>query len=125
MSAFFTAFSLSLLATGAMVWFARRIGFVHKPKGERWSSRPVAMGGGIAIVAAWIAGVVLWMEGGDYGAVAAVLVMFGLGFVDDVFTVSPKGKLAVEFLVAGGLIALGYRFPFDSDLVSFAVTFFW
>lgn len=119
------AFLISVVFTALMIQVAHKVEFIHRPKGERWSSRPVAMGGGIALFFAWLVGVGLWVGFERWEALAAVAVMFCLGLWDDLFNLSPRVKLFVELSVAGFLISCGWRFELGFEVISTAVTLLW
>ena len=52
----FTATAISIIATYLVRALARRLGFIAKPKSDRWHQRPTAMLGGMAIFFTTIAG---------------------------------------------------------------------
>jgi UDP-GlcNAc:undecaprenyl-phosphate GlcNAc-1-phosphate transferase len=95
-----------VVLTRAVMATSVKLDFVSRPKGERWSQRPVPMGGGVAIYAVLVAGLLLCSV--DL-ALAATLV-FVLGLVDDKHNLPPKVKLAVQG-VAAALVVWG---PLDS-----------
>ena len=49
---FFIALGLSLALTPACRFVAHRLGYVARPKEDRWHQKPTALFGGVAIVAA-------------------------------------------------------------------------
>lgn len=118
-------FLFSVALTFLMIQVAHKVGFIHRPKGERWSSRPVAMGGGIALFLAWLVGAGFWVGLERWEALAAVAVMFCLGLWDDFFSLSPRVKLFVEISVAGFLISRGWRFELGFEVISIFVTLLW
>jgi UDP-GlcNAc:undecaprenyl-phosphate GlcNAc-1-phosphate transferase len=93
--AFGVALAASLALTPAVRWWATRAGFLAVPVSDRWHRRPVALLGGVAIVAAFVIGAAA------SGAVSQVLplvlycgAMFTLGAADDIWHMRPVGKLA-------------------------------
>ena len=123
------SFALSAVLTGVVRELAERIGFVAHPAQDRYHQRPVALGGGIAIITTvlsfLIAAILIvrfvvapgrfsWLDEsvaihapgflGKIGQLVIVLVcvaaLFVLGLVDDIKRLGPFPKLAVEFAVA-------------------------
>jgi UDP-GlcNAc:undecaprenyl-phosphate GlcNAc-1-phosphate transferase len=120
------AFALGVGATYATRATARRIGFVAKPRAERWHSRPTALAGGVGIFVAFA--VVTAFIGGSLRVpvLAGAGAMFAIGFVDDVFQLKPYAKLTAQLLVAGLTVASGAILPWtDWALANQAITIFW
>ncbi|HBP17576.1 MAG TPA: hypothetical protein DEA08_07275, partial [Planctomycetes bacterium] len=90
------------IATRLVMAAAVKLDFVSRPKGERWSHRPVPMGGGVAIAAVLIAGLFAC----SYDLALAVSIVFLLGLIDDKRNLSPKIKLAVQ-MGAAALVVWG------------------
>ena len=90
------------LATRVVMAAALRLDFVSRPKGERWSHRPVPMGGGVAIAAVLIAGLLACSR----DLALAVSIVFLLGLIDDKRNLSPRIKLAVQ-VAAAALVLWG------------------
>lgn len=84
------------LATRAVMALAPRWDFVSRPKGERWSTRPVPMGGGIAIYLAMAPGLLFVSR----DLLVAATLVFLLGLIDDRRPLSPKIKLLVQGVAA-------------------------
>ncbi|MBL4844182.1 MAG: hypothetical protein JKY65_01540 [Planctomycetes bacterium] len=84
------------LLTRAGMGIAQRIDFVSRPKAERWSQRPVALGGGVAIYAVLIVG----LAACSWDLALAATALFLLGLVDDRRELSPKVKLLVQAVAA-------------------------
>jgi UDP-GlcNAc:undecaprenyl-phosphate GlcNAc-1-phosphate transferase len=116
------AFALAL----AFVPLARRValrrGLTDQPSEGRWHGVPTPYLGGLALAAAFLGGSA-FVRGWErdtallVGAAAAVSL---LGLVDDVRTVSPVAKLAVEFTAAAAAFAAGCRIdigPIGIDFV--------
>ena len=130
---------VSTLATSLARRLAPGWGLVDQPNARKVHSSPVPLGGGIAIVSgvllplaagqglvwylsseptppAWLPAVLaahlpgLASRAGELWAiVAAGLVISALGLIDDVKALRWQPKLAVQFAVAGGLVAGGVR----------------
>lgn len=133
------AFLISLAATGMMRQLAPRWGLVDQPDARKVHSAPTPLGGGLGIVLGFVLpllGAHLLVRGGIeesiarrwlpegwsvhlpgvlnkagqlWGIVAAGLVLFVMGLIDDLKGLPWKPRLAVQFLLAGGLCALGVR----------------
>jgi UDP-GlcNAc:undecaprenyl-phosphate GlcNAc-1-phosphate transferase len=89
---------------------ARRLGYVAKPRPDRWHQQPTALLGGIAIALPVIAGMALL--GGlhqlpvlMFCATAIALV----GLTDDVMSLKPATKLVAQIALASVLLAAGHR----------------
>ncbi|MBI4716649.1 MAG: undecaprenyl/decaprenyl-phosphate alpha-N-acetylglucosaminyl 1-phosphate transferase [Planctomycetes bacterium] len=128
--AFGGPFLLSLLATAMIRRWARRVGFLDRPGGHKQHAAPLALGGGIALVAsicvpllaatlaAWFlrdAPAPAWVPsalrphidgiaskaGVMLAVVAGALVLHVVGLLDDRRPLGPWSKFAVQVLVAG------------------------
>jgi UDP-GlcNAc:undecaprenyl-phosphate GlcNAc-1-phosphate transferase len=106
----------ALIAFGAALVcrkIAFRIGAVCQPRRDRWSSTPVPLLGGPAMVVATAAvlglgsglPLTLWVLAA--GATALALV----GLWDDLRPITPYTKLAAQLAAAGAVTAAGLRFP--------------
>lgn len=99
LAAFLAAVLVAFLATRAVRSIAPRLDFVSRPKGERWSTAPTPMGGGVALAVVLLPA--LWLLSPDLalGALAVHL----LGLWDDKRTLRPLPKLGGQ-LVAAALV---------------------
>jgi UDP-GlcNAc:undecaprenyl-phosphate GlcNAc-1-phosphate transferase len=140
----FVSFALSLFLTPLVRNLARRFGLVDQPDHHRKiHSAPIPRVGGIAIIAATAGSYALLLlvrlSGGHViqsgvpfavRLLPAVIVIFGIGLVDDIFDIRPWHKLAAQTVAAmlawaGGirLDAIGGH-PFSVTL-SFVLTILW
>lgn len=133
--AFCGSFVIAAVLTPLLAKLFGKVGFVDEPSEERFSSRAVPKGGGIAIFWATVLPIVVglaavwyctaqnvrpfWLPAGmeehlpgilsrAKGAIAILAgaaVLHVLGLIDDRFTVKPLVKLIVQFAVAVGLVA--------------------
>jgi UDP-GlcNAc:undecaprenyl-phosphate GlcNAc-1-phosphate transferase len=120
------AFALGLVATFVTRLVAQRIGFVAKPRAERWHSRPTALAGGIGIFFAFLAPTIV--VGGHLRAhlLAGAGAMFLLGLVDDVVHLKPYAKLVGQFAIAAVTVVTGSVLPWTRVLVvNQAISLFW
>ena len=104
------AFALSLVVVPLCRLTATRLGFVARPREDRWHRGTVALFGGVGIA------VVLFACAAIFGIVRAqpVLVvtaalMFGTGLVDDVLSIKPATKLIAQIALACILLFFDYR----------------
>jgi UDP-GlcNAc:undecaprenyl-phosphate GlcNAc-1-phosphate transferase len=120
------AAAVALLVTPLVRNVAVSIGFVDKPGERKIHTREISYGGGIAVAAAFAAALAAgfqiqkhWMQlppleekvrGGvlyvvALGAIGALV----LGLVDDKYKLSPRAKLAAQFVLAIAAVAGGVR----------------
>ncbi|MEZ6184332.1 MAG: hypothetical protein R3F62_04880 [Planctomycetota bacterium] len=95
------ALALAVVATAAMRGIARRLDFVSRPRGERWSTKATPMGGGVALMVAIGPG--LYAISPDL--LVGCLAVFLLGLVDDARPLSPPVKLVMQTLAACWIVA--------------------
>jgi UDP-GlcNAc:undecaprenyl-phosphate GlcNAc-1-phosphate transferase len=125
--------------------FAYAMGKVDNPDGRKVHSTPIPRLGGVAIYLGFVLalgmlellkpGIFFATRGPWIGIVAGATVVFGLGIVDDLFTLPAKLKLVVQIGAALLAYHLGVRIefvtnPFGGMLVlpygvSLAITVFW
>ncbi|HEY2152931.1 MAG TPA: hypothetical protein VGH34_19120, partial [Vicinamibacterales bacterium] len=124
---FLAALALSLAATPLCRTVARRLGFVAKPRADRWHKQPTAMFGGVAIaLTTLLLGLTtspdarLWQLMGCGFAIAA------FGLVDDVMSLKASTKLIAQILLASALVFFGLRLHWTGSMVGDAMlTLFW
>lgn len=111
---FVLAFGASFLLTPLVRLGAVRLGFVDHPKERRIHTRPLPMGGGVALfIAFWItiAGSLPFSRGLVGLAVSSGLLLL-VGLVDDAVELRWYWKLAGQVAAASILIAYGERIEF-------------
>jgi UDP-GlcNAc:undecaprenyl-phosphate GlcNAc-1-phosphate transferase len=125
----------ALVASLALTPMVRRAaiarGWVCQPRADRWSSRTVALMGGVAIVAA--TSLSLLVSGvGTTGPARSVflssLFMFLVGAIDDRISVRPHLKLLAQVLAAVAVVESGLRFGFPGHggaVFDHLLTIFW
>src|SRR5438128_4268960 len=124
---FALAFGLSL----ALVPLARRIsirlGYVARPREDRWHRRPVALFGGVAIaVVLFVCAAIFWLVTSIPVLIGAAALMFGTGFVDDVLSLKPSTKLVAQIALASVLLFFDYRLNWlESTTLDALLTLFW
>jgi len=124
---FILAFALSLAVVPLCRLIATRLGFVARPREDRWHRGTVALFGGVGIFA------VLFLCSALFGIVRAqpVLVvtaalMFGAGLVDDVLSIKPATKLIAQLALACVLLFFDYRLNWlQSTTLDSLLTLLW
>jgi UDP-GlcNAc:undecaprenyl-phosphate/decaprenyl-phosphate GlcNAc-1-phosphate transferase len=124
---FTSAFLLALILVPICREIAVRLGFVAKPRDDRWHRRPVATLGGLAIAAS------VFMCTAIFGIavhipvlVGTVALMFGTGVVDDLIVLKPSTKLIVQIALAAVLLLFDYRLNwFRSETLDRVVSLVW
>ena len=122
------SFCLALILTPLVREFARRFGFVAKPKIDRWHKKPTAMLGGVAI---WLSVVITSLAFSlkiTYGKeiLLASTFLFLVGLVDDLIHIKPYQKLIGQILGAAFVVYYGLTLPWTgSVLLNMALAIFW
>lgn len=121
-------FGLALLLTPLVRAFARRYGFVAKPKTDRWHKKPTAMLGGVVM---WLSVVItsiafsLQTVYGKYILLASTF-LFLVGLVDDLIHIKPYQKLIGQILGSAYVVYYGLSLPWTSSvLLNMALAIFW
>src|SRR6476659_1005865 len=85
------SFCLALVLTPLVRVFARRFGFVAKPKIDRWHKKPTAMLGGAAIWLSVVISNLVFARDTVYGhyILLASTFLFLVGLVDDLLHIKP------------------------------------
>ena len=107
---FALALMLSLVFVPLARAIARRVGFVAKPRPDRWHQKPVAMFGGAAIAASLFISILVFHIQKDIlilGGAAATMCLVGL--VDDIVSLKPATKLIAQIAGASILLFFDYR----------------
>src|SRR5215213_11150552 len=116
-----SALVLSLALTPLVRTIARRIGFVARPKTDRWHKKPTAMLGGVAIflsVALVIVAYLFFVPARpdeilnhDRDYIWVVLIasafLFAVGLADDLFNAKPYQKLIGQIMGAAVVVYYG------------------
>src|SRR5687767_13378548 len=118
----------SVLLTYAVRSIAPRMGFVAKPKSDRWHKRETAMMGGVAIflttVLMYAVLVPATLE--TQVVIGASAFLFLVGLLDDVLNIKPYQKLIGQLIGATIVVAFGLRLPLTGyELVDIWITVFW
>ena len=124
---FLVALLVSIAATLACERIARRVGLVTPPRADRWHREPTPLLGGVAIIVATLAPIVL---AGAPSRLAPflllALVMGAVGLLDDVRSLRPQVKLVAQIVLAGALIQFGWLLRLtDLPVVNVLLTLLW
>lgn len=126
-SALLTSFLASALfcALGRLV--AIRINFVARPRADRWGfgERVIALGGGLPMMLAVLLAIALFAKSALLSIGPALLLTTLLGIIDDWRSVSPAGKLVIQFLAASYLVAWGFLLPIGPAPIAIPITVLW
>ena len=122
------AVALSALCTVTVRFGAQRLGYVAKPKSDRWHKRPTAMYGGIAIFLSTTILYLLFVEKTFESNVvmAGSAFLFLVGLVDDYLNIKPYQKLIGQLFGAAIIVGFGLKVPMTGlELVDVGITVFW
>ena len=107
------SFSLAIILTVTVRALARRFGVVARPKADRWHTKPTALMGGVSIaVTTSIIG--FWLvpqTDRSMVVLSSSLLMFLIGFVDDLVTLKPYQKVIGQLVAASAIISYGMYLP--------------
>src|SRR5216684_2009740 len=122
------SFALALALTPFVRSFARREGFVARPKIDRWHKNATATIGGIAI---WLTVVCVYLTlipHTSYGwvIVGASTFLFLVGLIDDLIHIKPYQKLIGQVMGAALVVYYGLALPWTRSLpINMVITIFW
>jgi UDP-GlcNAc:undecaprenyl-phosphate GlcNAc-1-phosphate transferase len=124
---FLVTAGVSLLLTPICRAVAGRMGFVAKPKEDRWHKRPTPLFGGVAIaLTTLVLGAATRPDVRVWELIGCGLVIAAFGAVDDVLTLKASTKLVVQITVASALVFFGLRLEWtDSLVIDAMLTLFW
>ncbi|HAN10227.1 MAG TPA: undecaprenyl-phosphate alpha-N-acetylglucosaminyl 1-phosphate transferase [Clostridiales bacterium] len=143
--ALFTAFVVTYMSTPVSKWISIKIGAVAYPRARDMHTKPMPRMGGIAIVMGFMVTILIFMPmlqefdlKKSIGIVIGGLIIFLLGFFDDILTLKAKQKLFFQVLAATIVVACGVKidilsWPFigdgmikiDSNLISMVISIMW
>ncbi len=105
--------ALSLIFTSLVRYGAHRLGIVAVPRKDRWSSRPTALMGGVAIYLAFVIGCFIFAPdlSRAYPILIAATLLFVTGVVDDLRQLKPYVKLVMQVVAASVVVFGGLRLP--------------
>src|SRR4029077_20879768 len=107
---FAVALILSLVFVPIARYLSARLGYVAKPREDRWHKRPMALFGGVAIAASLFVSVGVFRLGRELVVLASTAALMStVGFVDDVLNLKPATKLIAQIALASVLLFFDYR----------------
>lgn len=109
MKGFIIAFLISLVVTPVIRKLAFRVGAVDRPDARKVHSRVMPRMGGLAVYLAFVITILVVepMSKDILGLLAGGSLILLLGVADDIFNISPRGKLFGQIVAAGVLVAFG------------------
>src|SRR5215813_4971517 len=122
------AFALAVALTPLVRALARRLGFVAKPKTDRWHKKPTAMLGGLSI---WLSVVITYLlflphNSQTWVIVACSTFLLLVGLVDDILHTKPYQKLIGQIIGAAAVVNYGLTLPWTrSASINVIITIFW
>lgn len=132
------AFFFSFFLTKWLISFLEKKGMYDIPNQRSSHSKPVPRGGGIAIISGFLGSLLIvkvlypGISLPGYSFFLGVILLMGIGFVDDKFNISPILRffvhiLAVGFVVyeTGGFKAFPLPISFSLGWFSIPISFFW
>ncbi|MGQ0543156.1 MAG: glycosyltransferase family 4 protein [Blastocatellia bacterium] len=120
--------AVSVLLTLLVRGFARKHGFVAKPKSDRWHKRPTAMLGGVGIFLTTLLLYVLLLPKTveSMVVIGASSFLFLVGLLDDVLNIKPYQKLIGQLIGSAVIVGFGLKLPLTGyDLMDTWITVFW
>ncbi len=123
-----------LVSTAVAGWFRRwalRRALLDMPNARSLHAVPTPRGGGVGIVAGFMAGFAVWVALGGgispraLGWLAGALLVAGVSFVDDLRSLSARVRLATHLLGAGVLTLAGVQERDLPMLVALPLAFLW
>ncbi len=124
---FLVSFGASLALVPACRWASVRLGYVAKPREDRWHRRHVALFGGVGIGLSLLLTSLLFGVAREVPVlVACAMLMFATGFVDDILSLKPSTKLIAQIALASTLLFFNYRLNwFESMTLDALCTLVW
>ena len=122
------AIAVSAAMTLGVRTAAQRLGFVAKPKSDRWHKRPTAMYGGVAIFLTTAIFYLFTVEKSFESNVvfAGSAFLFTVGLIDDFLNIKPYQKLIGQLFGAAIIVGFGLKLPLTGlELVDIGITVFW
>lgn len=128
--AFSISFALVLVLTPVVKLLANRFGYVAQPAGSRWHKEPTPLLGGVAIFFGVMFSLAFFLlklwEPRLLGFVLGGLIVFAVGFWDDLSSLRPVTKLLSQIIAACLAVFTGNVFNFGGhELFAVLLTIFW
>ncbi|MGE3191127.1 MAG: MraY family glycosyltransferase, partial [Vicinamibacterales bacterium] len=114
---FVAAMGVALVSVPLSRLLARRLGFVARPREDRWHRKPVALLGGVGIAVAFFATVGVFADVANLAVfLACSVLIFLVGLLDDVLSLKPATKLIAQIAIASVLLFFRYRLNWSESL---------
>jgi UDP-GlcNAc:undecaprenyl-phosphate GlcNAc-1-phosphate transferase len=122
---FFAAAAISLLATPIVRFYARRLGMVDRPEARRVNTRPIARGGGLAIMLGFVVVSTALIVANSFigfhfvdhpqivkrpqivALICGAVLAAAIGLLDDWYQLRARWQFGGQFVLAGVAVALG------------------
>jgi UDP-GlcNAc:undecaprenyl-phosphate GlcNAc-1-phosphate transferase len=119
----------SAVATEVTVRFSRAHHLLDQPNNRSSHTVPTPRLGGIGIAIGFLVGVALCGRSLERASVANVLITIGIyggvGFVDDLWSLSPKAKYVGQLAATATFVALSTRSPWHLPYICIPVALLW
>jgi len=124
---FLLAMALSLAVVPLCRLVAVRLGFVARPREDRWHQREVAMFGGVGIAIVFFGCITAFGVAFRLPVLTITsAIMFVTGVVDDVLSLKPSTKLVAQIALASTLLFFDYRLNWlESKTLDALLTLMW
>lgn len=122
------AFIVSMGLTFLVREMATRLGYVAKPKADRWHKKPTAMMGGLSVFLATVGLSLLFVERTNEFLIvlAASSFLFLVGLLDDLINIKPYQKLIGQFIGVAIIVSNGLVLQWtDLSIVNLCLTTLW
>src|SRR5215216_4309997 len=122
------ALALSLALTPLVRAFARRYDIIARPRSDRFSKRPTAMLGGVAIYLSVLLSTLILPANTKDGwiVLSASSFLFVVGLIDDLIHLKAYQKLICQVLAAAYVVYYGLTLPWTYSMtINMALTIFW
>src|SRR5262245_5263602 len=124
---FLVALLLALVVIPVCRHVATRLGYVARPREDRWHRRPVALFGGVGIAGVFLFCCLVFGVARQLPVLTcSAALTFAVGFTDDVLSLKPATKLIAQIALASVLLFFDYRLNWvNSITLDFFLTLFW
>lgn len=122
------AFICSMGLTFLVRSLARRLGYIAKPKADRWHKKPTAMMGGVSVFFTTVALSLLFVERTDKFllVLAASSFLFLVGLLDDLINIKPYQKLVGQLIGVAIIVSNGLVLQWtDFSIINLCITALW
>lgn len=129
-AAFLISFLVVIVTTPIVNRLGKRVGLVDKPNHRKVHKRPMVRLGGVAMfIGVVVALLIVWSAGGFgalkpgkesevWGVAIGGIAFFLIGLADDLFNLSPKTRLVLQFVVAGLAWQSGVQIDFLTNPIA-------